>query len=98
MLTVMELHENGMFMSHRNSLKRMASLFFYPIFFILQFFEKARISSFDIISANSMWTGQLLSYFYGINSTFEMIMYDGNLFNTEIEFPNRLKNILQYQL
>ncbi len=94
MLTVMELHENGMFMSHRSSLKRMASLFFYPIFFILQFFEKARISSFDIISANSMWTGQLLSYFYGINSTFEMIMYDGDLFNVETKFPKSQKKYI----
>lgn len=87
MLTVMELHENGMLMSHRNSLKRIASPFFYPIFFILQFFEKARISSFDIISANSMWTGQLLSYFYGINSTIEMNMYDGDLFVAGTVFP-----------
>ncbi|MHB1493635.1 MAG: glycosyltransferase [Thermoplasmataceae archaeon] len=94
MLTIMELHENGMFMSHGNSLKRIASPFFYPIFFILQFFEKARISSFDIISANSMWTGQLLSYFYGINSTIEMNMYDGNLFNTEIKFPPSLKKYI----
>ncbi len=94
MLTVMELHENGMFMSHRSPLKKIASLFFYPIFFILQFFEKDRISSFDIISANSMWTGQSLSYFYGINSTFEMIMYDGDLFNAESIFPKSLKKYI----
>ena len=76
MLTIMELHENGMFLYQRKRLIKIASFLFYPIFFMLQFFEEKRIKSFDIITANSKWTAQSLSYFYGLNSQIEMISYD----------------------
>lgn len=81
MVTVMELHENGMLMYHRKRGLKIASLLFYPLFFILQFFEDERIKSFDIITVNSKWTANSLSYFYGLNSQLEMIFYDPETFN-----------------
>ncbi|MHB8361230.1 MAG: glycosyltransferase [Thermoplasmataceae archaeon] len=87
MLTVMELHENGMFIPQRSITKKIASFFFYPLFFILQQFEKKRMEAFDIITSNSKWTEQLLSYFYGINSKLEMIFFDNNLFKFQEKPP-----------
>ncbi len=81
MVTVMELHENGMLMYHRKKGIKIASLLFYPLFFILQIFEDERIKSFDIITVNSKWTANSLSYFYGLNSQLEMIFYDPETFN-----------------
>ena len=88
MVTIMELHENGMFLYERSNGIKIASFLFYPIFFILQFFEDKRIRSFDIITSNSKWTAQSLSYFYGLNSQIEMIFYDPELFNVQYEQKN----------
>ena len=88
MVTVMELHENGMIMYHRRKGIKIASLLFYPLFFILQIFEDDRIKSFDIITSNSKWTAQSLSYFYGLNSQIEMIFYDPELFHVQYEQKN----------
>ena len=81
MVTIMELHENGMLMYHRKKALKIASFLFYPIFFILQIFEDKRIKSFDIITVISKWTSHSLSYFYGINSSVETIFYDPETFN-----------------
>ncbi len=88
MITIMELHENGMFLYQRKKHLKIASLLFYPIFFILQFFEDKRIKSFDIIAANSKWTSHALSYFYGLNSQIEMIFYDPEVFKVHYEYRN----------
>ncbi|MFG1556035.1 MAG: glycosyltransferase [Thermoplasmataceae archaeon] len=88
MLTIMELHENGMFLYQRNRLTKIASFLFYPIFFMLQFFEEKRIKSFDIITANSKWTAQSLSYFYGLNSQIEMISYDPEVFRAQYDYKS----------
>ena len=81
MVTIMELHEDGMLMYHRKKALKIASFLFYPIFFILQIFEDKRIKSFDIITVISKWTSHSLSYFYGINSSVETIFYDPETFN-----------------
>ncbi len=88
MLTIMELHENGMFLYQRKRLIKIASFLFYPIFFMLQFFEEKRIKSFDIITANSKWTAQSLSYFYGLNSQIEMISYDPEVFRAQYDYKS----------
>ena len=80
MVTVMELHENGMLMYHRKKGIKIASLLFYPLFFILQIFEDMRIKSFDIITVNSKWTANSLSYFYGLNSQIVVNHYDSEVF------------------
>ena len=85
MVTIMELHENGMFLYQRKRVFKIASLLFFPIFSILQFFEDKRIKSFDIITANSKWTTQSLSYFYGVNSKLEMVFYDPEVFKIQYE-------------
>lgn len=80
MVTVMELHENGMLMYHRENGFKIASFLFYPLFFILQIFEDKRIKSFDIITVNSKWTANSLSYFYGLNSQIVVNHYDSEVF------------------
>ena len=88
MVTIMELHENGMFLYQRKKVIKVASLLFYPVFFLLQFFEEKRIKSFDIITANSKWTAQSLSYFYGLNSQIEMISYDPEVFRAQYDYKS----------
>ena len=80
LITIMELHENGMFLFQRKIVLKIASFFFYPIFFILQQFEMERIKAFDVVSVNSRWTGNSLRYFYGISSNIIMSFYDSDLF------------------
>ena len=86
MVTVMELHENGMLMYHRKKGIKIASLLFYPLFFILQIFEDMRIKSFDIITVNSKWTANSLSYFYGLNSQIVVNHYDSEVFKVHTEY------------
>ncbi|EQB67170.1 MAG: hypothetical protein AMDU2_EPLC00005G0006 [Thermoplasmatales archaeon E-plasma] len=86
MVTVMELHENGMLMYHRKKGIKIASLLFYPLFFILQIFEDERIKSFDIITVNSKWTANSLSYFYGLNSQIVVNHYDSEVFKVHKEY------------
>ena len=86
MVTVMELHENGMLMYHRKSGLKIASFLFYPLFFILQIFEDKRIKSFDIITVNSKWTANSLSYFYGLNSQIVVNHYDSEVFKVHKEY------------
>ena len=88
MVTIMELHENGMFLFQRSRRLKIASFLFYPIFFILQMFEDKRIRSFDIITANSKWTTQSLSYFYGLNSKIVVNFYDSEVFNDQLNYKN----------
>ena len=88
MITIMELHENGIFLYQRKGVIKIISFLFYPIFFILQFYEGKRLRSFDIITANSKWTAQSLSYFYGLNSQIEMISYDPEVFKIQYEYEN----------
>lgn len=88
MVTVMELHENGMLMYHRKKGIKIASLLFYPLFFILQIFEDKRIKSFDIITVNSKWTANSLSYFYGLNSQIVVNHYDSEVFKVHKEYEN----------
>ena len=88
MVTVMELHENGMLMYHRKKGFKIASLLFYPLFFILQFFEDKRIKSFDIITVNSKWTANSLSYFYGLNSQIVVSHYDPEIFKVHQVYEN----------
>ena len=86
MVTIMELHENGMFLYQRTNSVKLVSFLFYPLFFMLQLFEDKRIKSFDIITTNSKWTNQSLSYFYGLNSQVEMVFYDPEIFGAQDEY------------
>ena len=88
MVTIMELHENGMFLYQRTNYHKIVSFLFYPLFSILQLFEDRRIKAFDIITANSKWTSQSLSYFYGLNSQIEMIFYDPEVFKVQYDYKN----------
>ena len=94
MVTIMELHENGMLLFQRSRRLKVASFLFYPVFFILQLFEDKRIRSFDIITANSKWTTQALSYFYGLNSKIEMNFYDPEVFKVQYEYQSTMKKYI----
>ena len=94
-VTIMELHENGMFLHHRSKFHKIVSFFFFPIFFILQQFEIERIKAFDIVSVNSKWTGNSLRYFYGINSDIVMSFYDSDIFKQQVTLKEQ-KHIEKY--